>query len=157
MADAKKEPKVMNRKVYDNEYLHKDFHGGLCYGVKYLEDNYGPEGLREYLQQVGRTFFKPLSEALKKQGLSALEKHWQDVFSKEGGKFSLKYEGDVLVLKVDECPAVSHIKKTGQFFTERFCEITVVVNETVCSEAGYSCSCEYEPGEGRCVQKFWKG
>ena len=146
----------MDRKAYDNEYLHKDFHGGLCYGIKYIEDNYGQEGLKEYLKQVGKAVYQPLSKALKEHGLAALEKHWQAVFGKEGGKFSLGYEGDKLVLRVEECPAVSHLKKTGQFFTERFCETTAVVNETICEQAGYDCSCKYELGEGRCVQKFWK-
>ncbi len=29
--------KVLDCKASDNEYLHKDFHGALCYAIKYLD------------------------------------------------------------------------------------------------------------------------
>ena len=156
MTDSNKKEKVLDCKASDHEYLHKDFHAALCNGIKYIDDNYGEDATKEYLQQVGATFFEPLSAALKKEGLSALEKHWQKVFDKEEGKFSLTYEQDTLVLKVEECPAVTYLKKINQFCTERFCETTVVVNETICRQAGYQCSCQYQSGKGRCVQRFWK-
>ena len=156
MAGLDKEPRVLDCKTSDHEYLHKDFHGALCCGINYLDETYGQDATRQYLQQVGRTFFAPLAAALKQQGLWVLERHWKDVFTREGGKFSLNYEDDTLVLMVHECPAIAHLKKTNQLFTDRFCETTVVINETICGQAGYTCSCEYEPGKGRCVQKFWK-
>ena len=155
MAESKKQ--VLDCKASDHEYLHKDFHGALCYSIRYLDEHYGQDATREYLQQVGRTYFAPLTEALKKGGLSALEKHWRDVFGQEGGKFSLDYQDGKLILEVQECPAVAHLLKKGQLFTDRFCETTVVVNETICQQAGYRCSCEYEPGQGKCVQRFWPG
>ena len=153
MANRKR---ILDCKASDNEYLHKDFHGALCYAIRYLDEHYGPEAATEYLKQVGRTYFSPLTAQLRQEGLSALERHWQEIFSKEGGTFELGYEEETLVLTVDECPAIAHLKKTSQWFTERYCETTVVVNETVCGEAGYRCSCEYEPAKGQCVQRFWK-
>ena len=156
MADKTNKVKVLDCKAADHEYLHKDFHGALCYAIDYLDRTYGSEATREYLEQVGKSFYAPLSTAIKQQGLSALEKHYRDVFTKESGKFSLNYEGDMLVLTVDECPAIAHLKKRNHFFTERFCETTVVVNQTICNQAGYMSSCKYEPGAGRCIQKFWK-
>lgn len=110
----------------------------------------------EFLRQVARSYYAPLSEQLKKEGLAAIEKHWREIFTKEGGKFSLEYQDGALVLTVHECPAIAHLRLTNQLFTPRFCETTVVVNETICGEAGYMSSCQYEPGEGRCVQRFWK-
>jgi len=156
MLDPQEGLRVLDCKATDNVYLHKDFHGGLCYGIKYLDDHYGPEATSEYLRQVGRSYYVPLSQQLKNEGLSALEKHWREVFTKEGGKFSLELQDGVLTLTVQECPAIAHLKKTHQLFTPRYCQTTVVVNETICGEAGYKSSCRYEPGEGRCVQKFWK-
>jgi hypothetical protein len=41
-------------------------------------------------------------------------------------------------------------------FTNRYCETTVNVNKAICEAAGYDCRCTYEPGVGKCVQKFWK-
>ena len=66
-----------------------------------------------------------------------MEAHWQSVFEREGGGFSLAYEGRVLVLTVDECPAIAHLKAQGQLYTERFCVTTQVVNETICRAAGH--------------------
>ena len=148
--------KVLDRKASDNEYLHKDFHGALCYAIKYLDDNFGVDAVREYLQQVGQTYFALLTQQLKKEGLTALEKHWQKIFSQEQGDYSIQYEDKTLVLAVSQCPAVYHMKKHGYFYTDRFCLTTVAVNETVCEGAGYKCSCDYKQGEGKCIQRFWK-
>ena len=146
----------MDRNASDNEYLHKDFHGALCYAIKYIDDTFGREATSEYLQQVAKSYYRPLIDKLKKQGLTALERHWKDIFTKEGGQFTLTYDDSTLTLTVTQCPAVTHITKTGQLFTDRYCQTTVIINETICDEAGFACSCNYEPGKGRCVQKFWK-
>ena len=155
MGDNAKQ-KVIDCTAADNVYLHKDFHGALCYAIKYLDDNYGRDETVEYLKQVGSTYFRPLSDQLRREGLSALEKHWRKVFADEGGVFEIGYEGDMLVLEVAECPAVTHLKNQNQFCTDRFCESTVVVNDAICKAAGYECSCSYEAGIGKCIQKFWK-
>lgn len=140
----------------DNTYLHKDFHGALCYAIKYLDETFGPNKTKKYLQQVAKTYFAPLTEALQRDGLSVLKKHFEHIFTLEGGEFDFKDADNTLVLEVKKCPAILHLIEKGQLFTERYCESTVVVNETVCEAAGYQCSCQYEPGQGACVQKFWK-
>jgi len=157
MATGKKKPKILDCKATDNEYLHKDFHGALCYTIKYLDENYGYETTNDYLKQVALNCYSPLIRSLKDKGLSALEKHWRTIFTKEDGLFNLNYENKMLVLRVERCPAISHLKKSNQLFTTRYCETTVVVNQTICEAAGYKCSCQYEPGEGKCVQKILEG
>ncbi len=156
MSDSVKKLKVLDCQASDHEYLHKDFHGALCYSIRYLDENLGPDATRSYLKDVGRKNYKSLVQSLREEGLGALERHWRKVFTLEGGSFRLDYEGDTLVLTVDDCPAIAHLKSTGQLFTTRYCETTVVVNETICEQAGYRASCSYQPGEGKCVQRFWK-
>ena len=151
-----KDIKVIDCKASDNEYLHKDFHGALCYAIKYLEDNYGLSEVNAYLKQVGRTYFKPLSEKIRADGLRVLETYFKDIFTKEGGDFEMTYKDNALVLKVNSCPAISHLKKRNLYFTKSFCLTTKVVNETICEDAGYCCSCEYDSEKGKCIQKFWK-
>jgi hypothetical protein len=148
--------KVIDCKASDNEYLHKDFHGALCYSIKYLDDTHGEEATEEYLRQVARTYYAPLSAAIRKDGLQALEKHWRSIFELEGGDVDIRWEDEVLLVEVRECPAVAHLKKRDMLFTTRFCQTTVVVNETVCQAGGVACSCDYEPGAGRCLQRFWR-
>ena len=156
MAENNQKLKVIECRAADNEYLHKDFYGALCYSLKYLDEKYGPDTTEAYLQQVGKTCYAPLSTALKEQGLSALEKHWEKIFGLEDSKFSLSYEGQKLVLIVDECPAIAYLKKICPSYAQLCCKTTIIVNETICREAGYCCSCDVVPGEGKCVQKFWK-
>lgn len=151
-----KKNKVLNFSASENTYLHKDFHGALCYAIKYLDEEYGPAATTRYLKQVGKTCFARLARSLKRQGLSVMEEHLKYIFSAEQGIFDIRYDGAVLVLNVKKCPAISHLIKTKQLFTTRYCESTVVVNEQICKTAGYKCSCQYKPGEGICVQKFWK-
>lgn len=148
--------KVLDCKASDNVYLHKEFHAALCYGIKYLEDRFGPTAIRQYFQRVGETYFAPLSEKLKKDGLAALEKHFSAIMDLESGEYAFHYKDDTLVLEVTRCPAIAYLKSNDSLLTDRFCESTVIVNETICRNAGYQCSCTYEKGAGRCVQKFWK-
>jgi len=153
---SKESYKVLERNSSNNKYLHKDFQGALCYAIKYLDETFGPGAVSEYLKQVGRETFSPLITALKRDGLIALERHFKYIFELEGGQAEFKREDNCLVINVSKCPAIAHLKSTGQLFTERYCETTVNVNITICDMAGYQCSCEYKPGLGCCSQKFWR-
>ena len=156
MIESGKALRVLDCEATAHEYLHKDFHGALCYGIKYLDEHFGREATAAYLREVGRSCYASLIQLIKNEGLNVLDRHWNEVFTREGGKFTIERRGGTLVLTVQECPAIAHLKKINQFFTPRYCETTVVVNDTICSQAGYACSTEYEPGAGRCIQQFWK-
>jgi hypothetical protein len=153
---SEKAYRVLELNSSDNEYLHKDFHGALCYAIKYLDETFSPEATSEYLRQIGREVFSLLITALKRDGLIALERHFKQVFELEGGQAEFRHEDNCLVLNVSKCPAIAHLKSTGQLFTERYCETTVHVNKAICDATGYQCSCKYTPGMGCCVQKFWR-
>lgn len=147
--------KIIEQKAADSEYLHLDFHGAMCFVIKYLDDNLGGDAATNYLKEFAATYFMPLSQELKREGLEVLEKHWKNVFGKENGHIELYSNDKSLVLKVLKCPAVNHLKKNKMFYTNRFCETTAVVNQTICDAAGYECRCQYNPGEGTCIQEFW--
>ena len=138
------------------ENVHKDFHGALSYGITFIVDRYGFDGLREYLGDLAKTMYAPLATRLRDEGLVALRDHWDHVFSVEEGKYELREEDGTLVLDVHECPAIAHMKKHGYAISPHFCEHTRMLNEAICSEAGYECSVEYDQDAGRCVQRFWK-
>ncbi|OHB61500.1 MAG: hypothetical protein A2Y12_06925 [Planctomycetes bacterium GWF2_42_9] len=148
--------KVLDCKQYDNEYLHKDFHGALCYAIKYLDEKYGPDTTSEYLEQVGRATFTPLIEELKKDGLIALERHFKRIFKLEAGHAEFELQNGQLTITVLKCPAILHLLTTKQLFTERYCQTTVNINKAICEAAGFECSCDYKPSEGCCVQRFWR-
>ncbi len=136
--------------------VHKDFHGALSYGLQFLEDAYGQEGIREFLSGLAATVYKPLCEDLRARGLDALRDHWTTVFNLEGGDCDMHTENGVLMLTVKRCPAITHMQEHGYAIADHFCEHTRIVNDTVCTVAGYASSVEYDQQAGACIQRFWK-
>ena len=136
--------------------VHKDFHGAMSYGLKYVYDSYGDNGVKEYLKELVRTVYSPLSKALKKSGLRELEKHWKKIFDLEDADYKLFYEDNVLNLKINKCPAIRHMKKYGYEIFEGFCEHCKILNAEICKNADYQDSIEYDQNKGKCLQKFWK-
>lgn len=136
--------------------VHKDFHGALSYGIQFILDTYGLAGLEKYLQGLADTVYAPLVEKIKAEDLSALRDHWQEIFTLEEGEFELSEEGEVLVLNVLVCPAITHMKEHNYAISPHFCEHTRILNEAICARAGYACSVEYDQAAGRCIQRFWK-
>ena len=134
--------------------VHKDFHGALSYGLEFLEEQCGGEGVQAFLSSLAGTVYKPLVEAMRERGLEALREHWQRIFDIEDGDADLFMEGDTLVLNVRRCPAVWHMKDRGYAIAPHFCEHTRIVNEAVCKAAGYAARVEYDQDAGRCVQRF---
>lgn len=156
MKPESKKIEIADHKSSENVYLHKDFHRIMHYLIEYIDKNYGLDATEEFLDIVGHRVFSPLVKKLREQGLPALEEHWREIFTKESGDFTLKYEGPYLTLKVNKCPAIKFLCQRGLKVSDRFCLSTAIVIRAICRDAGYRCSCEYEPGQGKCVQKFWK-
>jgi len=134
--------------------VHKDFHGALSYGLTFLRERHGAEGMREFLSRLAGTVYKPLADDLRARGLEALRDHWRNVFDLEGGQYEMHMDVDTLVLTVLRCPAVCHMREHGYAVDEAFCEHTRIVNEAVCAAAGYTAEVEYDQAAGRCIQRF---
>lgn len=136
--------------------VHKDFHGALSYGIRFLAERYGEDKMRTFLYGLGSTVYKPLVEAIRQRGLPAMQEHLEQVFQSEGGDVESVIDGEVLVFQVHRCPAIQHMKEKGYDIAPHFCEHTRIVNEAVCGDAGYACSVEYDQEVGQCVQRFWR-
>ena len=148
---------VMKRQASDNEYLHKDFHKALSGGIEYLHLNYGEQAVREYLRQFANTFYVPLKEDLKQRGLVALKEHYEKIYKIEGGKIDITFSEDELILKVEACPAVTHLRKDGYPVARLFHETTETVNETICQDSEFLFELvEYDQQTGRSVQRFYR-
>jgi len=136
--------------------VHKDFHGALSFGLQFIEDQYGQEGIEAFLAGLAGTVYKRLVDGLRARGLPALQDHWQAIFDLEQGDVEMHMDGEVLVLEVNRCPAIAHMKDRNYKVADHFCEHTRIVNEAVCKAAGYASSVEYDQEAGRCVQRFWR-
>jgi len=148
---------VMHRTAGDNEYLHRDFHGALSAGIEYLHEDYGDEAVRDYLWQFARSFYAPLTAALERRGLVALEEHFRRVYALEGGAVRLALSEDELRIEVDACPAVTHMREHGYPVARLFRETTETVNRAICHATVFSAELlDYDDRTGRCVQRFYR-
>ena len=136
--------------------VHRDFHGAMSYGLKYVYENYKDEGIEQYLKELANTVYFPLSEDLAKNGLKALEKHWKAIYDLEDADYEMFYEDNILNLKINKCPAISHMKKCNYEIFDKFCEHCKIINAEICRNAGYKSSIGHDQNKCKCLQKFWK-
>lgn len=136
--------------------VHKDFHGALSYGIRFLVERYGQAKFRTFLSGLGATVYRPLVDAIHERGLGAMRDHLENVFTAENGNYETEFDGETLVFHVHRCPAIHHMKERGYEIAPDFCEHTRIVNEGICGRAGYACSVTYNQEAGTCVQKFWR-
>ena len=147
----------IKRSASDNEYLHKDFHGALSAGIEYLHRNYGEQAVREYLHEFAKSFYTPLRGALKQRGLAALRDHFEKLYRTEGGKIQITLSEDEMIMNVDSCPAVMHMREHQYPVAELFCETTKTVNEAICEGSDFSAELlKYDSQTGRSVQRFYR-
>jgi hypothetical protein len=136
--------------------VHKDFHGALSYGLQFVEDRFGQEGVRDFLTGLADNVYKPLCDDIRARGLDALREHWKTIFDLEEGDYILRMDHDTLVLTVTRCPAIAHMHEHGYPIAEHYCEHTRIVNHAVCAATGYASSVDYDQVAGSCVQRFWR-
>lgn len=147
----------MVRKAADNVYLHKDFHGVLSIGIEYLQQRYGPEAVREYLRQFASSFYAPLTEKLREQGLGALQEHLEQAYRVEGGSIEIRCSQDELVLEVEACPAVTHLRQRGFPVASLFYETSTTVYESICAGTPFACEwLAYDERTGRSKVRFYR-
>lgn len=148
---------VMNRRAADNEYLHKDFHGAMSYAIEYLSTTFGPEAVREYLTKFAKSYYAPLTAMLNERGLMALKEHFERIYSIEGGDVEISLNGNELTVKVNKCPAVSHLRDNGRFVSGLFHETTAAVNEAICDGTPFAAKLiGYDLADGSGVQMFYR-
>lgn len=146
---------IMERHAADNEYLHKDFHGALSVGLDYLAERYGEDSVRDYLRQVGLTYYAPLREQLQKRGLVALQEHFERIYAVEGGSIEIDFSEDEMTMRVAASPAVMHMREHGLSVSPYFVETVRTVNKAICEDSEFSAELvEYDEQTGRSIQKF---
>lgn len=146
---------VMRRSAADNEYLHKDFHGALSDGLQYLDRRFGPDAVREFLRRFTLAYYAPLRRDLKRRGLVALKEHFERLYATEGGSAHITLTEEELVVRVEACPAVTHLRAHGYPVARLFFETTRTVNEALCEGTDFAAELtHYDEQTGRSVQRF---
>ena len=145
----------MRRRAADNEYLHKDFHGALSAGIDYLEEHFGPEAVREYIEQFAAAYHGPLTDALSRRGLIALKEHFERLYRIEGGSVKITLDDDELLVEVEACPAVTHMRRNNYPVARLFVETTRTLDRAICRGTPFEAELvEYDEQTGRSLQRF---
>lgn len=148
---------IIRRNAADNLYLHKDFHGALSTGIAYLEQRYGAEAPREYLRQFATTFYAAVTLAMKERGLIALREHLERIYALEGAQIDITFSKDEMLLKVEACPAVVHIRQHGYAVAPLFYETSKTLYAAICEGTPFASEwLEYNEQTGRSVVRFFK-
>ena len=146
---------IITRKASDNEYLHKDFHIALNYGIDYLHKKFGEESVTEYLKQFAGSFYSPLKKSLKEKGLIAIKEHYEKIYEIEGAEFNMEFSRDELTIILSASPAVMHIKANGHLVSELFHETITTINRTICQDTPFEFELlEYNKENGAGIQRF---
>ena len=136
---------VTDRRAADNEYFHPDFHSSMNMGIHYIGENYGFEGVKEYLKQYTDNIYANLNKDIAQRGLVAIEEKIRDTYKKEKAEDLLIIESSdgSLNVTVKSCPAVLHLKKTGRSVSPWYRYTTELVMNNLASAADADFSLHY--------------
>ena len=99
---------VMERRAYDNKYLHRDFHATMDIGVAYIGDHFGEEKVDAYLAQYVKTRYTPMT-------LQQLQDYFVAIYKAEEAETWLHTElkDGKLSVKIDRCPGLDYLNAHG--------------------------------------------
>ena len=146
---------VMRRSAADNRYFHPDFHGSLSAGLDFIADRWGADAVHEYLRRFALRYYAPLRAEIARRGLAALRDWIEGVYRDEGGIVDLVLHDERLEVRVPECPAVRHMRRTGYRVSDHFVETTTAVYGALCEGTPFDFTIEeYDPATGRAAFRF---
>ena len=131
---------------------HADFYFATNATFRFIKQRHGMEGLRRYWQDIGREYYKPVSERWSKGGVAD---YWRAFFKAEPGAEAEAHEApDEVKLEVKTCPLITHLRAHGREIVPEICQHCYFVSEAIAEPAGLAvrvCG-----GNGSCTQRFVK-
>ena len=94
-------------------YFHPSFHMSMNNASGYILDQYGMEGLYEYLSQYTLAYHMPLIQKIRENGLQAVKEYLIWLYNEEGASDALNIEESdtELSVSIQYCPGVKFIKE----------------------------------------------
>lgn len=146
------------KKPADNKYLHRDFHILCDFGLSYVAEKHGEQGVKDYLEQLAETYYTPLIEDIKHNGLMPVKEYLLTVYEAEEASDALSLTtGDGTIdVKVKWCPAVRYMKSNGHNPSKWYVETTSVLYQAIADLAGVGFRLDsYDPENGAAEFCFW--
>ena len=130
-----------------------DFYFAINATFRFIEKRFGFEGLRRYWQELGATYYAPVTAAWKRGGLRAVAGYWRAFFDAEpGADVQVDVTSDRVSLDVRVCPAIKHLRAHARAIVPCFCQHCYYVSEALAAPAGLTV--RVEGGNGACRQTF---
>ena len=130
-----------------------DFYFAINATFRFIEKRFGREGLRRYWQELGASYYAPVTAAWKRGGLAAVADYWRAFFAAEpGAEVEVEATGEGVTLEVRVCPAIKHLRAHQREIVPCFCQHCYYVSEAAAAPAGLTV--RVEGGNGACRQTF---
>lgn len=130
-----------------------DFYFVINATFRFIEQRFGHVGLRRYWQELGSTYYAPVTTAWKLGGLPAVAGYWRAFFDAEpGAEVQVDSTPDQVSLNVRVCPAIKHLRAHAREIVPCFCQHCYYVSEAMAVPAGLTV--RVEGGNGACRQTF---
>jgi len=130
-----------------------DFYFAINATFRFIEREFGPEGLRRYWEELGARYYAPVTAAWKRGGLAAVGRYWRAFFGAEpGAEVGVEAAADQVSLDVRVCPAFKHLRAHQREIVPCFCQHCYYVSEAMAAPAGLTV--RVEGGNGACRQTF---
>lgn len=131
-----------------------DFYFGINATFRFIIDRMGESEWIRYLQEMGRSYFKPVNELWREGGCAAVALYWREFFAAEpGSDVEVKECAEHVEVRVNVCPALSHLRKGGREPVAQFCQHCWYLGEARAKEAGMTM--RLEGGNGSCVHRYY--
>ena len=102
---------------------------------------------------MAREYFGDVVERFAKGGLKAVEEYWQEFFAAEpNGKVSMQRQGSEVIIEVQQCPAIKHLKANKRRIVDFYCQHCDVMNREMAEAAGLGF--HMSGADGSCRQVF---
>ena len=148
--------KIQDVRASDNEYFHRDFNIGYQKSLRYLEKNFGHEGIVEYFRIATKNVYVPVIRAIREgfedgktaadganagaKGLAVIEAKIRDSYHREHADDAavIKNDGKTLSVTVKYCPVVKYIKDNGAYLSGEYRYATEIPMRVLAEEGGYA-------------------
>jgi len=130
-----------------------DFYFAINATFRFIEKEFGGDGLRRYWQDLGSRYYAPVTAAWQRGGLPAMADYWRAFFAAEPGtEVSVEASSGQVSLDVRVCPAFKHLRAHAREIVPCFCQHCYYVSEAMAAPAGLTV--RVEGGNGACRQTF---
>jgi len=130
-----------------------DFYFAINATFRFIREKLGSDALSAYWQDLGREYMAPVSHLWKVGGLPAVAEYWRAFFDAEpGAKVTVTMEKDRVLLDIQTCPAIRHLRAGGRTIDPGFCQHCYCVSEAAAEKAGFAV--RVKGGNGQCQQTF---